>query len=351
MVAELLNTGQRAGSFVYAEGEEVLAMQTDRVVWEHHEPAGQSVRLAEASGTVIDEREETSSGAKIEKEDPYPADPNFTGADTDGSYPHLGTVGKPIIGCTTDGILIPDCSWIFVRISSFEIVEQTAAAWREFVGYSVRMPEGRPISVGTDLGFAIAMAYEYGSDTLIRNWLVNDTAFQSSAFSSLQSQAQKPQNPTQPSAKGFPCPPSVAEIFTGRDQSAVGKVLTAAGELFPKTGREEGGWIYMNRKGRLTARLNDRGGQNVSGLGMAIDLNNPPIVRGSIVVATFHTHDFGMDPSMPTGEKLSLPNDLWTNEEQGVPGIIVGAGDVRGFNGYGPKRGYWRQPLPKRCDK
>jgi hypothetical protein len=32
----------------------------------------------------------------------------------------------------------------------------------------------------------------------------------------------------------------------------------------------------MNRKGRLTARLNDRGGQNVEGLGMAIDLNYPP---------------------------------------------------------------------------
>jgi hypothetical protein len=161
----------------------------------------------------------------------------------------------------------------------------------------------------------------------------------------------QPQKPAQPSAKGFPCPPSVAEIFTGPDREKVEKVLTAAQDLFPKTGREEGGWIYMNRKGRLTARLNDRSGQNVSGLGMAIDLNNPPIVRGSIVVATFHTHDFGMDPSMPTGEKLSIPNDLWTNEEQGVPGIIVGAGDVKGFNGYGPKRGYWRQPLPKRCDK
>jgi hypothetical protein len=51
-------------------------------------------------------------------------------------------------------------------------------------------------------------------------------------------------------------------------------------------------------------------GSNVVGLGMAIDLNNPPAVRGSIVVATFHTHDFDMNPSMPTGEHISIPNDL-----------------------------------------
>jgi len=161
-----------------------------------------------------------------------------------------------------------------------------------------------------------------------------------------------PQKPDpQPSAKGFPCPPTIAEIFTGRDQSSVGKVLTAAGQLSPKTGREEGGWIYMNRKGRLTARLNERGGQNISGLGMTINLNYPPSVRGSIIVATFHTHDVDMDPSMPLGERISPPNDLWTNEEQGVPGIIVGAGFTLGFQGYGPKRGFWGQPLPKRCQK
>lgn len=147
----------------------------------------------------------------------------------------------------------------------------------------------------------------------------------------------------------------MSEIFTGRDQSSVGNVLTAAWELAPKTGREEGGWIYMNRRGRLTARLNEQGGRNVSGLGMAIDLSNPPAVRGSIVVATFHTHDIDMDPSMPTGERESLPNDLWTNIRQGVPGIILGGAGSRffsmGFQGYGPSRGYWRLPLPEEVRK
>jgi hypothetical protein len=69
------------------------------------------------------------------------------------------------------------------------------------------------------------------------------------------------------------------------------------------------------------------------------------------VVATFHTHDYNTEPSMPTGEQYSLPNDVWTNEAQGVPGIILGgvlSGNA-GFETYGPKRGYWRSELPKRC--
>jgi hypothetical protein len=53
----------------------------------------------------------------------------------------------------------------------------------------------------------------------------------------------------------------------------------------------------------------------------------------------------------PLASTTLSPNDIWNNEAQGVPGIIVGAGLVRGFNGYGPKSGFWRQPLPKRCEK
>jgi hypothetical protein len=124
-----MNNGQRARGFVYAEGEEVLAMQyegTNHVVWEHHDPAGQSVRMAEASGTVVDEREETASGAKIEKQDPYPSNPTFSGADSDGAYPFIGTVGKPMTGCTMEGILVPDCSWVLRDLNPFEYYESLA---------------------------------------------------------------------------------------------------------------------------------------------------------------------------------------------------------------------------------
>jgi hypothetical protein len=138
----------------------------------------------------------------------------------------------------------------------------------------------------------------------------------------------------------------------------VGNVLTEAGELASKSGVEQGGWIFMDKKGRLTAAIFERGGQNVAGVGMSIDLDGPPVVKGSIVVATFHSHDSDLEPSMPIstgknkdGQETSIPNDIWTNEAQGVPGIIVGSGAVKGFNGYGPKRGYWKQPLPKRCRK
>jgi hypothetical protein len=62
--------------------------------------------------------------------------------------------------------------------------------------------------------------------------------------------------------------------------------MNRAAELAPKNGREEGGWIYMNRRGVLSARLHERGGASV-GVGMGIVLENPPTLSGRIVVATF----------------------------------------------------------------
>jgi YD repeat-containing protein len=123
VVAELFNTGQMSRSFVYAEGEEVVAFKyegLDRVIWEHRDTAGQSVRQVEDTGIVVDAWDETASGSKIEKEDPYPSDPDFTGADTDGEYPHIGSIGRPMTGCIRDGVRIPDCSSIFEDMSSFD---------------------------------------------------------------------------------------------------------------------------------------------------------------------------------------------------------------------------------------
>ena len=48
---------------------------------------------------------------------------------------------------------------------------------------------------------------------------------------------------------------------------------------------EEGGWIYMDTTtGQITVLRAPPGGQNT------LDLHNPPLVAGSVVVATFHTH-------------------------------------------------------------
>lgn len=48
---------------------------------------------------------------------------------------------------------------------------------------------------------------------------------------------------------------------------------------------EEGGWIYMDTTtGQITLLRAPPGGQNT------LDLRNPSLVAGSVVVATFHTH-------------------------------------------------------------
>jgi hypothetical protein len=127
-------------SFVYAEGEEVVAFKyegLDRVIWEHRDTAGQSVRQAEDTGIVVDAWDETASGAKIEHEDPYPSDPDFTGLDTDGAYPHLSAVGRPMTGCTIEGIVIPDCSWVFESLTSgnLSLLYMSAAASQKVIGY------------------------------------------------------------------------------------------------------------------------------------------------------------------------------------------------------------------------
>ncbi|HKP84179.1 MAG TPA: DUF4214 domain-containing protein [Pyrinomonadaceae bacterium] len=215
VVAEISDTGQRTRGFVYAEGEEVLALQNDganNVVWEHRDASEQSVRQAESSGAVVDAFEETASGAKIEPVDPYPTDPSFTGADTDGEYPHLGTIGKPITGCAVMGVPLTDCSSIFDRFHPMEFMEWSARS--EFFGYSVSTADG-PKKFGNNLTRAIGEAYEQGHLTVTANWRINDNWFQGS---SLQAQSQNPRNPTN---KGTPM--TDAEI--ARHRAAVEELL------------------------------------------------------------------------------------------------------------------------------
>jgi hypothetical protein len=53
----------------------------------------------------------------------------------------------------------------------------------------------------------------------------------------------------------------------------------------PANRHEEGGWIYMDTTtGQITILRASSGQQNT------LNLRNPPLVAGSIVVATFHTH-------------------------------------------------------------
>src|SRR6266850_592542 len=53
----------------------------------------------------------------------------------------------------------------------------------------------------------------------------------------------------------------------------------------PLRRHEEGGWIYVDTStGQVTTR------RAPSGLTAQIDLGGPPLVPGSVVVGTFHTH-------------------------------------------------------------
>jgi len=180
VVAEVSNTGQAYRTFIYGEGEDVVGFRyegTNRVIWEHRDIAGESARQTEDTGIVVDQREETASGAKIEQADPYPSNPNFTGADTDGEYPHLGAVGKPITGCARDGIPLTDCRSIFqaMEFHNAELTEWNAA--REFLGWSI-LVGGKIVGFFPTKQKALEDADLLGTNILVRNWRVNDNWFQ-----------------------------------------------------------------------------------------------------------------------------------------------------------------------------
>ena len=78
---------------------------------------------------------------------------------------------------------------------------------------------------------------------------------------------------------------------------------------------EEGGWIYQNwNTGELFIK------RAWPGVRTAIDLSNPPVVAGAVVVGMFHTH-----PN-PTAEGWD-PGPSWadwsTLERDGVPDLIL----------------------------
>jgi hypothetical protein len=82
----------------------------------------------------------------------------------------------------------------------------------------------------------------------------------------------------------------------------------------PVLRHEEGGWIYMNvTTGVLTARRATNGGQAF------IDLNNPPVLDGCLIVAKFHTHP---NPTAEGWEGGPSETDLRTDAFHGVPDLI-----------------------------
>src|SRR2546421_12315504 len=68
-------------------------------------------------------------------------------------------------------------------------------------------------------------------------------------------------------------------------QQALGQAWTDSLRADPTQRHEEGGWIFLDTTtGVLAVRRAPAGAQ------ATLDLGTPPIVPGSVVVATFHTH-------------------------------------------------------------
>ena len=82
----------------------------------------------------------------------------------------------------------------------------------------------------------------------------------------------------------------------------------------PAQRHEEGGWIYMDLStGDLTIRRAARG------VAAAIDLSNPPLLPGLIVVGKFHTHP---QPTAEGWNPRPSPGDQRVDDLHGVPDLI-----------------------------
>lgn len=83
---------------------------------------------------------------------------------------------------------------------------------------------------------------------------------------------------------------------------------------------EEGGWVYMDAtSGVLSVQRAPAGGRAV------LDLGTPPIVAGSVVVATFHTHPNPADEGWNPRPSKDDTQSAWL---LGVPCLIRAEDDV-----------------------
>jgi hypothetical protein len=91
--------------------------------------------------------------------------------------------------------------------------------------------------------------------------------------------------------------------------------------------REQGGWIYA-RNGKILIR------RAAPGISAEINLENPPQIKGAMLVGNFHTHPgfAAQGYNSPIESTTDLINATW----RGVPGLIIREGKIV-FN-YGPSR-------------
>jgi hypothetical protein len=110
-------------------------------------------------------------------------------------------------------------------------------------------------------------------------------------------------------------PPTANELLANRIVTEAIERAWADSEAHdPLDRHEEGGWIYMDlTTGAISTRRAPTGGQ------ASIDLSNPPLIDGSVVVAKFHTHP---NPSSEGWNPGPSKADLSIDARHGVPDLI-----------------------------
>ena len=82
----------------------------------------------------------------------------------------------------------------------------------------------------------------------------------------------------------------------------------------PERRHEEGGWIYLDT---TTGEISIR--RALAGAQAELNLANPPIVPGSLIVGIFHTH---LNPSSEGWDPRPTEEDRKADERDGVPDLI-----------------------------
>jgi hypothetical protein len=108
----------------------------------------------------------------------------------------------------------------------------------------------------------------------------------------------------------------------------------------PTARHEEGGWIYLDlATGRLLVQ------RAPPGIRYTIDLEDPPIVAGAMVVGVFHTHpnpsSEGWDPGPSSFDQFNdatngVPDLIRADDGVHMSGPVSRRGGLRGGPGYPP---------------
>lgn len=106
----------------------------------------------------------------------------------------------------------------------------------------------------------------------------------------------------------------------------------------------------MNTMGKVKAVRKTIGSDAMQ---TAIDLSSPPDLTGWIVIANFHTHDYGTKPSESVPGFVTGDRDVNTYQQK-IPGLILGQDEYDPNREtvqtpYGPDRGFFHVGLPDRC--